>query len=44
MGKVASKIWEKYVINLFADQHKLPERVEAATFDVLRYLCNDEKK
>ena len=43
MGKVASKIWWKYVINLFVKQHNLPEIVKVAMVYILSYLINNGK-
>ena len=43
MGKVVSKIWVKYVINFFVDQHKLPEILEVYTLGLLCLLCKHGK-
>ena len=32
------------MINLFEEQHTLPEIVEVAKLEVLQYFCNDRKK
>ena len=43
MGQVVSKIWVKYVINFFVDQHKLPEILEVYTLGLLCLLCKHGK-
>ena len=44
VAQVVSKIWGKYVINLFADEQNWTEIVETATLYLLHYLRNYGKQ